>query len=109
MRRVRYEVARLQDMRPDHGQIVSLGATGECLLVLNGGHCFAVGSLCPHQNASLDQATAESGQLICPRHRYRFDLKSGECLTTGGYGLPTFETSVEDGTIYVACWEFDEP
>ncbi len=68
---------------------------GECTLVLHGGKVFAVGSLCPHQNAPLDGANVESGRLVCRRHGYCFDLKTGDCTTIGGYGIPVYATEVD--------------
>lgn len=108
MRKVQYAVAKVADVVTDRGQIVRLGESGgECALFLHEGRYYAVGSLCPHQNAPLEGAPAVRGEVICRRHGYRFELKSGDCVTLGGYGLPTFETSVVGDTIYVSVWEYD--
>ena len=107
MRKVRYAAARVEEVLPDVGKVVPLGDGGECALFHHEGRWSAVGSLCPHQNASLDGAPAQQGAVLCRRHGYRFDLKSGDCLTVGGYGIPVFEVSVEDGTVYVSVWDFD--
>lgn len=106
MRKVRYAVARTDELLPDTGKVVPLGA-GSCTLFYHNGRYYAVGSLCPHQNAPLDGAPARNGEIICRRHGYRFDLKTGDCLTIGGYGLPTFEVHAEEETIFVTTWEFD--
>src|ERR1041385_1502527 len=99
MRKVRVAVANVAEVVPDTGKVVTLGQDGgECALFLNEGRWYAVGSLCPHQNASLEGATACKGVVTCRRHGYRFELKTGDCLTLGGYGLPVYETSVEDDT-----------
>lgn len=105
MRKVRYAVAKTYELIPDTGKVVPLG-NGSCTLFFHSGRYYAVGSLCPHQNASLEGALAQSGQVICRRHGYRFDLKTGDCLTIGGYGLPTFEVHTEETTVFVTTWEF---
>ena len=109
MRKVRYTAGAQSELQENYGKVVSLGDDGgSCALFLHKGHCYAVGSLCPHQNASLQDAPLdEDGQVVCLRHGYRFDIKSGDCTTVGGYGLPTFETSVENGEIIVSVWEYD--
>ena len=107
MRKVRYEVARVDDVVPDVGRVVPLGPGGECTLFYHAGKWSAVGSLCPHQNASLDGAPAQGGYVTCRRHGYRFDLKSGDCATLGGYGIPVFDVSIEADRVYVSVWEFD--
>ena len=104
MRKVRYAVGKVGDVIPDIGKVVSLGE-GRCALFLHEGRYYAVGDLCPHQNAPLEGAPARNREVICRRHGYRFDLKTGDCLTIGGYGLPTYEVDIEDNTIFVSCWE----
>lgn len=107
MRKARYAVAKAEELMPDTGKVVRIGEKGTCALFFHQGTYYAVGSLCPHQNASLEGAPAQEGAVICTRHYYRFQLKSGDCLTVGGYGLPTFETDVQDGIVYVNVWEYE--
>ena len=108
MRKARYEAAKISDLTPDVGRVVSLGEQGgECALFYHAGRYHAVGSLCPHQNASLDRAPARNGCVVCPRHGYAFRLGDGDCITLGGYGIPVFDVQIENGTIYVSVWEFD--
>lgn len=108
MRKVRYAAIRADELQPDTGKIVRLGEDGgECALFLHNGKWYATGSLCPHQNAPLEGAPVENGQVICRRHGYRFDLRTGDCTTLGGYGIPIFETQIEDGVVYVSVWEYD--
>ncbi len=108
MRKVRCPVARVSDLTPDVARVVALSDGGECALVWHEGRPYAVGSLCPHQNARFDNAPCERGEIICKRHGYRFDLRTGDCRTIGGYGLPVFETSVEDGVVFVTYWDYEE-
>jgi nitrite reductase/ring-hydroxylating ferredoxin subunit len=108
MRKVRVAVAKIEEVVPDTGKVVALGEDGgECALFLHQGRCYATGSLCPHQNTPLEGAPTSHGVVTCRRHGYRFDLKTGDCLTLGGYGLPVYETSVENDTIYVSYWEYE--
>lgn len=106
MRKVRQAVANVSELTPDIGKVVAIG-DGHCTVFLHQGGCYAVGSLCPHQNATLDGAVIQNNQVICRRHGYRFDAKSGDCLTIGGYGLPTFDTDIEGDTLFVSYWEYE--
>ncbi|HLV78901.1 MAG TPA: Rieske 2Fe-2S domain-containing protein, partial [Chthonomonadaceae bacterium] len=106
MRKVRYAVAKMEELPPDRGRIFSLGTDGgECALFLHEDQVYAVGSLCPHQNAPLEGAIVRNGQIVCRRHGFCYDLKYGDCTTLGGYGLPVYEVHVEGDTIYVTVWE----
>jgi nitrite reductase/ring-hydroxylating ferredoxin subunit len=47
------------------------------LLVHHQDQYFAVKNRCPHQRITLDKASCEDGFIVCPWHRYGFDLKTG--------------------------------
>lgn len=106
MRKVQYAVARLEELQEGRGLLVNIGQDGTlCALFLSNGRVWAVGGLCPHQNAPLQDAPLENGLVVCRRHGFRFDLRTGDCRTLPGYGLPVYETDVSDSTVYVAVWE----
>ena len=35
-------------------------------------------AVCPHMGGPLDQGRVENGEVVCPWHRYRYDLTTGE-------------------------------
>lgn len=39
--------------------------------------------------------------VICPLHKYRYSLESGECFTDEQYKLKVFEVKEEDGALWV--------
>ena len=48
------------------------------MIVCAGGKRYSVQRFCPHQGADLEQGWVEGGRfLVCPRHRWRFDLEQG--------------------------------
>ena len=109
MRKVRHLVCTLDDLAEGVGTVLPLGEHGdECALFKTEGRVYAVGGLCPHQNTSLNGAPLQEGAVVCLRHGYRFDPKTGDCLTIGGYGVPVYEVEVELGMVYVSYWEYDE-
>jgi len=109
MHRVRQAVCTISDLLEGLGKVVPLGNAGtECALYLIDGKVYATGSVCPHQNTSLEQSMVESGEIICRKHGYRFDPKTGDCLTIGGYGLPVYDVQVDAGTVFVSYWDFED-
>ena len=80
---------------------------------------YAFDDRCPHMNAPLHQGKLERGQVVCPLHKTRFDLTTGErlsdpkiplprALKVGAmmadirtYGLETYEVKEENGRILV--------
>jgi UDP-MurNAc hydroxylase len=65
--------------------ILDVDAKQERFLVQAGGAVYAVNRYCPHQGADLTQAWVEDGRyLVCPRHRWCFDLRNGgKCISNG--------------------------
>ena len=39
--------------------------------------------------------------VICPLHKYRYALDSGECLTDPSFGLETFPIKEVDGRLHI--------
>jgi 3-phenylpropionate/trans-cinnamate dioxygenase ferredoxin subunit len=58
--------------------IVHKSFFGEVLLVKNkdGYHVFK--NRCPHQNKPLNGCWTEDNHIVCPFHRYHFDIDSGQ-------------------------------
>ena len=48
------------------------------LLIQDAGRCYLLKNHCPHQQASLSQATLSEGKLRCPLHGMSFDLQTGK-------------------------------
>jgi nitrite reductase/ring-hydroxylating ferredoxin subunit len=72
-------------------------------LVRNGERVYAVLDACPHKGGSLSdgQVSAARCEIICPWHRFRFDLDTGKSVTNSELGVRTFPARVEDGQVLV--------
>lgn len=68
------------------------------------GGIHAVQPSCPHLEAPLDHAEIEGDTVLCPRHWYGYDLRSGENVTPGWRDLPlvVHPVRVVDGIVHVA-------
>lgn len=95
-------VAELSDV-PEGGSTV-VHAGGEQVALFNiGGTLYAIGNRCSHANGPLADGKVEGTTVTCPYHASQFDLKSGEVLEAPAQqAMPTYETKVEDGKIYIA-------
>jgi 3-phenylpropionate/trans-cinnamate dioxygenase ferredoxin subunit len=61
---------------------------------------FALQDICPHAGGRFGNGgTCDDMVLVCPIHRYRFDLKTGKGLQ-GDY-LDTYPVEVRDDGVYV--------
>jgi nitrite reductase/ring-hydroxylating ferredoxin subunit len=68
-----------------------------------GEEVFAVQDACPHFNGPLSDGivSMDRKELICPWHRFRFDLATGCSVTNPDLKVPTYPVIVEDGHVFV--------
>ncbi|MDX1519672.1 MAG: Rieske 2Fe-2S domain-containing protein [Gammaproteobacteria bacterium] len=60
-------------------------------------------SLCPHQQTHIPESGLSGCVLTCPRHHWKFDLKTGKCIERGDRPLKELPGKVEDGVL-LAEW-----
>jgi nitrite reductase/ring-hydroxylating ferredoxin subunit/uncharacterized membrane protein len=66
------------------------------------GTVSAVGAVCSHRGAPLDEGEREEECVRCPWHGARFSLRDGRVLEgPATFALPSFEARVEDGRVAV--------
>lgn len=63
---------------------------------------FAVNDKCPHNGASLGSGfCAEDNSIVCPVHRYRFDLQTGRAKSGLGDAVRTYPVEVRQDGVYI--------
>jgi nitrite reductase (NADH) small subunit len=108
-------VDELQDARP---LAVTVGGR-QLVLVRWEGQVFALRNICPHQSQALEQGFVRArvgsgavgciepavdpaaGSILCPWHRWHFDLATGACLADPSYRVRSYETKIERGRVLV--------
>ncbi|MDF2436785.1 MAG: hypothetical protein K0Q95_1161 [Bacteroidota bacterium] len=89
------------------GQVTTLnvGKKKICLAHTSEGF-YAVNDKCPHNGASLGNGycTAE-GSVVCPVHRYHFDLKTGRAKSGLGDVVETYPIEVREDGVYIGFSE----
>lgn len=102
----------------EHGQRKVVNVQGIEIGIFNQeGEYYAVANHCVHQGGPLcegDISTGydldEDGELVydredrvieCPWHRWSFDITTGKSTVAESVSVPTFETEIVDGDVYV--------
>lgn len=68
-----------------------------------GDELFAFESQCPHRGADLLQANINgAGEIICPLHQYRFDLKSGQVRSGYCGELPVYQVNLSENGLLIS-------
>jgi nitrite reductase/ring-hydroxylating ferredoxin subunit len=76
------EVAKKSQI-PENG-VIGVQAQGKALaLVSVGGNIYALDDRCPHEAAPLSDGQIEGGEIVCPWHSSRFDVKTGRVTGSG--------------------------
>jgi nitrite reductase/ring-hydroxylating ferredoxin subunit len=87
---------------PNWGKkVVTIEGT-EVLLVNIKGVIYACENECPHQGSPMQGGIIKDDQLSCPRHGYRFDLKTGACSAFPEYTLKIYPIEIRGDDIFVS-------
>jgi 3-phenylpropionate/trans-cinnamate dioxygenase ferredoxin subunit len=72
-----------------------------CFTRLEGKLC-AFYHKCPHAGGELSEGYLDArGNIVCPIHRYKFDVRNGRNTSGEGYYLSTYPVEQREDGIYV--------
>ena len=60
-------------------------------------------SRCPHQVTDIPHLALSGTQLTCPKHKWAFDVTTGECVAKGSRPLRQFDSRLKEGQLQ-AIW-----
>lgn len=67
---------------------------------------FAVNDRCPHNGASLGHGyCSEENSIVCPLHRYHFDLRTGRAKSGIADVVQTYPLDVQEDGVFVGLEE----
>ena len=69
----------------------------------SGDTCNVFDSRCPHQVTDIPHLALSGKQLTCPKHKWAFDVSTGECVAKGSRPLRQFDNRLKDGVLQ-AIW-----
>lgn len=63
---------------------------------------YAIDDRCTHDNGPLGEGELLDGEIECPRHGARFDIKTGKALCLPAVGaVATYDVEVRNGEIWI--------
>ncbi len=95
-------VARLADIPQGQVKVVDVG--GERVAVANvEGSLYAIEDRCSHDDGPLGEGTLRGGEIECPRHGARFEVKTGRPLCLPAVvPVKTYPVKVEGDEVKVS-------
>lgn len=90
------------DEVPENGTKTFKAGKRQILVARWEGKLYAIDDLCTHDNGPLGEGTFDDGEVECPRHGARFDIKTGKalCLPAVG-GVCVYGVEERNGDLYV--------
>src|SRR5512134_3443824 len=95
-----HKVATVGEIPRNTGKAVTVNDDELAIFNLNGEY-YAIGNMCPHRGAALEDGFVEQDKVFCPWHCFDFNLKTGECTTVPSLRVPTYEVKVEGEEIFI--------
>lgn len=92
-----FEVGAITD---GEGRIVQAGVKKVAVFRL-GDEYHTIQNYCPHAGGFLGLGTVKNDCVRCPRHGWKFDIRTGECITNPRYEVRRYVTKIEDGWVWV--------
>ncbi len=85
----------------NHAETVEVEGKKICIAHSSEGF-FAVNNKCPHNGFSLGQGfCTEDNAIVCPLHRYRFDLRTGRAKSGLGDYVETYPLETRPEGIFI--------
>ena len=67
---------------------------------------FACAYMCPHASGILADGYIDAiGNIVCPGHRYKFNLLNGRNISGEGYYLKTYPLKIDEEGIFIGFEE----
>jgi nitrite reductase/ring-hydroxylating ferredoxin subunit len=102
-----YQVPDLQYKGETFIKRVKVAGKVLCLVSYEG-VVFALGSKCPHAGGDLTQGWCSEGKLVCPIHRYSYDLKTGKGSPGQNDYIDNYPVEIRDNSVYIGITSFWE-
>ncbi len=95
------KIGRITDIKEGEIKMFKSGDLN-MLLTCHNGEIFALDNVCSHDGAPLGEGAIVDGQIECPRHGARFDIKTGSATRMPAIAaINSYEIKIENGDILV--------
>ncbi|MEM7193779.1 MAG: Rieske 2Fe-2S domain-containing protein [Pseudomonadota bacterium] len=100
-------IVATSDLLPGGHMVVDIDDASIVLVNLDGDY-FAIENICTHDGSEIGSGCIIDGQIECPRHGARFDVKSGEVTAPPAYeSIDVFPVRVVDDVVQVRDHRWD--
>ncbi len=91
---------------PDEGIVKQIDVNGKKLcLIKNQNEIYIIQNTCPHAGGILSGGWCKEGNIVCPVHRWEYNLKTGRGAEGQGDYITVYPNEVREDGIYVGFKE----
>ncbi|MEW6744490.1 MAG: Rieske 2Fe-2S domain-containing protein [Planctomycetota bacterium] len=73
----------------------------DIVILCVGDEFFAINHSCPHRGGPLGDGVVTAGEIICPQHRWKFDLATGATRRDAAVRAKVYPVKRQGDDIYV--------
>jgi len=93
------------DFASNNIAVVDLNGKNICIGKFNDG-VFAFAYSCPHAGGTLADGYIDAlGNIVCPLHRYKYNMANGRNVSGEGYYLKNWPVEIKDDGVYIGVEE----
>ena len=98
-----YNWHRVNSLPLATGEIIVLDVQGKKICCTrHAGSLYAFAYKCPHASGIMaDGYMDDDGNVVCPLHRYRFNVKNGYNTSGEGFYLKTYPVEQREDGVYI--------
>jgi nitrite reductase/ring-hydroxylating ferredoxin subunit len=86
-----------------------INAGGKSICVVGyQGKVYALGARCPHAGGDLSSGWCNNSKLVCPIHRYSYDLATGRGSPGQNDYINVYPVKISEQTVYIGVSSFWE-
>jgi nitrite reductase/ring-hydroxylating ferredoxin subunit len=86
---------------------VKAGGKTFCLVSVDD-KIYALSAKCPHAGGDLTQGWCKEGKLICPVHRYSYNIETGKGSEGQNDYIKSYPVEIREGLVYIGINSFWE-
>ena len=91
---------------PESDFVLQVTAGGKKLcLIRDQQELYAIQNICPHAGGVLSGGWCKHGEIVCPIHRYSYNLKNGRGAAGQGDAIRTYAVQQREDGIYIELSE----
>ena len=95
--------ATIEELPFNSNQLCSMEVEGKRLcLGRHGEQYFAFAATCPHAGAPFSEGFIDAlGNVVCPKHRYKFTMRNGYNCSGEGFQLKTYPVRISEEGVFI--------